>query len=176
MDHKPDTITLTDEMRRVLGFWAADCAARVLPLFEAKAPADSRPHAALAGIRAYAQGEKRSAQLRSLVWAAYAAARESGDPAATAAARSAGCAAGTAYMHAIVTPHQVKHVLAPAMYAALARESATGDHRAGDEEIEWAVAHAPPEVRAIVRQFPARSPGRSRQDTLLYRLDAGLRG
>jgi hypothetical protein len=177
VDQKPDTITLTDAMRRVLGFWAADCAARVLPLYEAKAPADMRPRAAIEGIRAYAQGEKRTARLRALVWAAYAAAREIGEPAATAAARSAGCAAGTAYMHDIVTPHQVKHVLAPAMYAALACASAADDNSSvGDEEIAWAIEHAPAEVREIVRQMPARKPGRSRQDTLLYRLDAGLRG
>jgi hypothetical protein len=37
----------------------------------------------------FRQGVKRTAQLRSLGWAAYAAAREVGDPVATAAARGA---------------------------------------------------------------------------------------
>lgn len=30
-------ITLTEDERRLIGFWAANCAERVLPLFEAKA-------------------------------------------------------------------------------------------------------------------------------------------
>jgi len=83
-------MTLSEEDRRFVGLWAADCAERVLPLFEAKAPSDTRPREAIEGIRAYARGGKRTAQLRSLAWAAHAAAREVGDPVATAAA----CAAG----------------------------------------------------------------------------------
>jgi hypothetical protein len=67
---------------RLVGFWVADCAERVLPLFEAKAPADARPREAIADIRAISRGEKRSANLCSLAVAAHAAAREAGDPGA----------------------------------------------------------------------------------------------
>ena len=35
MDQEP--MTLSEEDRRLVGLWAADCAERVLPLFEAKA-------------------------------------------------------------------------------------------------------------------------------------------
>lgn len=176
MDHEPVGITLRDDDRRLVGVWAADCAERVLPLFEAKAPADTRPRQAIEGFRAFARGEKRKGQLRPLVWAAYAAAREVGDPVAAAAARAAGLAAATAYMHSRVTPDQAKHALGPAMYGARARELAAGDDPgAGEEEIRWAVESASPAVREVVRRMPVRSPGRSRQDALYHRLDAGLR-
>lgn len=168
-------MTLSEENLRRLGSWAADCAERALPLFEAQAPHDVRPREAIAGIRAYSRGGKRTNPLRVLVWAALAAAREVADPAAAAAARAAGTAAGVAYMHATFTPGQEKHALGPATYAALARELAANDPAAGDLEIRWAIKRAPPAVREIVRRLPPRQPGRSRQDTLYYQLDAGLR-
>lgn len=99
-------MTLSEDDRRVLGLWAADCAERVLPLFEAKSPSDTRPREAIESIRAYARGGKRTGQLRSFGWAALAAARDVGDPVAAAAARAAGIAAATAYIHALATPHQ----------------------------------------------------------------------
>jgi pimeloyl-ACP methyl ester carboxylesterase len=64
MNHEPSSMTLSDEERRLLALWAADCAERVLPLFEAKAPSDTRPREAIAGIRAFAHGGKRTAHLR----------------------------------------------------------------------------------------------------------------
>jgi hypothetical protein len=169
-------MTLSEEDRRLVGFWAADCAERVLPLFEAKAPSDTRPREAIEGIRAFARGGKRTAQLRSLAWAAHAAAREVGGPVATAAARAASLAAATAYMHALATPHQAKHALGPAAYAARARElAAAGDPGVGDEEVRWAIGHASPAVREVVRRMPVRGAGRGRLDELCYQLDAGLR-
>ena len=80
MDQEPGPMTLTQEDLRLVGLWAADCAERVLPLFEAKAPSDTRPREAIEGIRAFARGGKRTARLRSLAWEALAAAREVGDP------------------------------------------------------------------------------------------------
>src|SRR5262245_65530608 len=176
MDREPGRMTLSEEDRRLVGLWAADCAVRVLPLFEAKAPSDARPREAIEGIRAFARGGKRTAQLRSLAWAAHAAAREVGDPAATAAARAASLAAATAYMHALVTPHQAKHALGPAVYGARARElAALDDPGVGDEEIRWAIEHAAPAVREVVRRLPVRGAGRNRLDALYHQLDAGLR-
>jgi hypothetical protein len=169
-------MTLAENDLRELGRWAADCAERALPLFAAQAPDDVRPREAIAGIRAYAQGGKRTNDLRKRVWAALAAAREVGDPAAAAAARAAATAAGVAYMHATYTPGQEKHALGPAMYAALARELAAGAPAAGDKEIRWAIRRASPAVRIIVRKLPARQSGRSRQEALMHQLDAGLRG
>lgn len=173
---EPDGITLSDQDRRLVAHWAADCAERVLALFEAKAPADTRPRDAIEGARAFALAGKRTAHLRRLAWAAFATASEVGDPVATAAARAAGLAAATPYTHALATPHQSKHVLGPAVYQAEARELAAGnDPSVGDEEIHWAIEHASPTVREVVRRFPARSPGRTRLATRFYQLDAGLR-
>ncbi len=106
MDPEPDGMTLSEEDRRLVGLWAADCAERVLPLFQAKAPSDTRPRQAVEGTRAFALGGRRAGQLRSLAWAAHAAAREVGDPVATAAARVAPYAAATPYIHALTTLHQ----------------------------------------------------------------------
>ncbi len=176
MDDEPGRITLSEEDRRLVGLWAADCAERVLPLFEMKAPSDTRPREAIQGIRDFARGEKRTGQLRRLAWAAYAAARETGDPAAAAAARAAGLAAASPFIHERATPHQSKHVLGPAMYGARARELAAVDEPgAAEEEIRWAIERASPAVREVVRRIQARGNGRSRLDALLHQLDAGLR-
>jgi hypothetical protein len=174
-DLKPGEIALSEEDRRRIASWAADCAERVLPLFEAKASSDTRPRDAIEGARAFALDGKRTARLRTLALAAHAAAREVGDPAAAAAARAAGVAAATPYTHALATPHQSKHVLGPAVYQAQARESAANDPEVGDDEIRWAVEHASPTVREVLRRFPARDPGRTRLAALYYQLDVGLR-
>jgi hypothetical protein len=169
-------VKLSEGDRRLVGLWAAHCAERVLPLFEAKAPSDTRPRDAIEGIRTFARGGKRTARLRSLAWAAYAAARGVGDSSATAAARAAGLAAATAYMHALATPHQSKHALGPAVYGARARElAAVDDPGVGGEEIRWAIEHASPAVRDVVRRMPVRDSGGSRLDALFSQLDAGLR-
>jgi hypothetical protein len=170
-------MTLSEDERRLVGLWAADCAERVLPLFEAKAPIDTRPREAIAGIRAFGRGGKRTAKLRRLAWSAYAAAREVDDPAAASAARAAGLAAAAAYMHALATLHHAKHALGPPAHGALSRELARRDEQgAGSEEVRWAIEHASPTVREVVRRFPIRGPGRGRLDDFLYQLDAGLRG
>ena len=36
--------------------------------------------------------------------------------------------------------------------------------------------HVTSEVREVLLQMPARQPGNSRLDTILYQLDAGIRG
>jgi hypothetical protein len=175
MNPAPGAISLTQDDLRLIGQWTSDSAERVLPLFEAKAPADIRPRAAIDGIRLFARGGKRTVQLRSQALAALAAAREVGDPAAAAAAQAAGYAAASAYTKALSAPHHAKHALGPAVYAALARELATNEPNAADIELRWAVEHASPAVRDIVCRWPARVPGRTRLSTLFYQLDAGLR-
>jgi hypothetical protein len=172
----PDQTILSMEDRRLLGRWAADCAGRVLTLFEVEVPSDTRPREAIEGIRIFARGGKRTAQLRSCALAALAAAREVGDPSATAAARSAGLAASSAYTKALSAPHHAKHALGPAVYAALARELAAADGPGvGDEEIRWAIDHASSAVREIVCRWPSRVAGRTRLHALFYQLDIGLR-
>jgi hypothetical protein len=165
------------ESLRALGSWAADCAERALPVYENAANLDSRPRAALEGIRVFAGGGRRTAQLRSLALSALAAAREADDPAAAAAARAAGLAASSAYTHPLADVQQTKHIVGPAAYAALALElNQGGDHSIGDHEVVWAIEHVTPQVREILLQMPAREIGKSRLENIMYKLDAGIRG
>jgi len=176
MDREPTYFTLSMESLRVIGGWAAECAERALPVYETRAGSDPRPRAAIEGIKEFAAGQKRTARLRTLAVDANAAAREVGDPAAAAAARAAGAAAASAYTHPLVDVHQTKHVVGSAAYAALALElDHAGDPRIGDAEVRWAIENAPPEAREVLLQMPARQPGKSRLDTILYELDAGIR-
>ena len=66
MDRESKYFTLTLESLRAIGGWAADCAERALSVFETRAGSDSRPRAAIEGIREFAGGGKRTARLRSL--------------------------------------------------------------------------------------------------------------
>ncbi len=162
---------------RVLGQWAADCAGRALPVFVKHAGSDSRPQAAIEGIRDFAAGGRRVARLRTLALEAHRAARQTGHPAAEAAARAAGLAAASAYTHPLRDVEQTKHIVGPAAYAALALELDRGGEPAvGDDEVRRAIAGAPAEVGELLRQMPARQPGQSRLSQLLYALDAGIRG
>ena len=177
MGRESKYFTLSLESLRAIGSWAADCAERALSVYETHAGSDSRPRAAIEGIRVFASGGNRTARLRSLALDAFSAAREVGDSAAAAAARAACLAASSAYTHPLADVQQTKHIVGPAAYAALALElDQAGDSNIGDDEIRWAIEHAPPEVREILQQMPARQPGKSRLDRLLYALDAGLRG
>ena len=175
-DHESRYFMLSLESLRAIGGWAADCAERALPVYETHADSDSRPRAAIVGIREFAGGGKRTARLRSLALEAHAAAREIGDPAAAAAARAAGLAAASAYTHPLADVQQTKHIVGPAAYAALALEfDHPGDSSVADGEVRWAIAHAPSESREVLLQMPARQAGNSRLDTILYELDAGIR-
>ena len=144
----PSPQTLSEADRRIVAIWAADCADRVLGLFESEAPVDARPRQAIAGLRAFARGELRVWPTRSLAGHAQAAAREIiARPAAVAAARAAGQAAATAHMGA--------HALGAAAYAAKAAGLANPDHPdAVVEEIRWQMGHSSPQVRAALRQLP----------------------
>src|SRR5437764_15018391 len=81
--------TLSESDRRIVAVWAADCAERVLGLFEEQAPGDSRPRDALARLRAFARGELGVEEARRPV-VAHSGDREGSAPAAVAAARAAG--------------------------------------------------------------------------------------
>ncbi|PKO12009.1 MAG: hypothetical protein CVU39_26485 [Chloroflexi bacterium HGW-Chloroflexi-10] len=177
MAREPKYFPLSMESLRALGSWAADCAERALPVYEKYANSDSRPRAAIEGIRVFAGGGKRTAQLRSLALSAFSAAREADDdPAAAAAARAAGLAASSAYTHPLADVQQTKHIVGPAAYAALALElNHGGDHNIGDGEVRWAIEHVTPEVREVLLQMPTRTAGNSRLEKMLYEVDEGIR-
>ncbi|QNA93961.1 hypothetical protein G4G29_19890 [Microbacterium sp. Se63.02b] len=102
--------------RRTVAAWAADCAERVLPLFESEAPDDGRARDAIARARAFARGELSAAGEIRRRFVAGRAARSATSRAGAAAARSAAQAAGVAHMGA--------HALGAAAYAAVAVELA----------------------------------------------------
>ncbi len=169
--------SLNLESLRSLGSWAADCAERALSVYESQANADYRPRAAIEGIRVFADGGKRTAQLRSLALAAFSAAHDTENPSAAAAARAAGLAASSAYTHPLVDVQQTKHIVGPAAYASLALElDQGGDHSIGDNEINWAIERVTPEVREILLHMPPRDVGKTRLENLMYKLDSSIRG
>jgi len=165
-------IALSLDELRALSLWTADCAEQVLPLFEAVAPDDRRPRDAIEVVRAFGAGGKRTKAIRTAAWATLKAAGEVDDPAAEAAARSAMGAAGSAYLHPLANPTQVKHVVASAQYAAYARELAGDDPMA---MIRWAVERVPNVVRDVLQRYPHGTPGRSRLGELHRLVEAKLR-
>lgn len=176
MGRESKYFTLSMESLRAVGGWTADCAERAVPVYETHADSDARPRAAIQGIRVFAAGGKRTAELRSLAFSAFSAAREANDPAAAAAARAAGLAAASAHTHPLADVQQTKHIVGPAAYAALALElDHAGDPNIGDREVRWAIEHVTSKVRQVLLQMPARQMGNSRLDKILYELDAGIR-
>lgn len=143
---QPGALTLSEDDRRVLAVWAADCAERTLSRFEAKAPGDPRPREAIDGLRAFARGDMRIGPVRALAAAAHAAARSVDDPAAVAAARAAGQASAVAHMAA--------HARGVAYAAIAAGLAAPEDPGATAREADWQLDHASPAVREALRRLP----------------------
>ena len=113
----PQTLSVDD--RRTVAWWAADCAERVLVIYEEAAPRDSRVRAAIEQTRAFAAGELDIREaVRRRGGQAGAAARDAPTPAARAAAYAAEQAAAVAHMGA--------HALGAAGYAAKATTLASG--------------------------------------------------
>ncbi len=139
--------TLSEADRRLVAAWAADCAERVLGLFEAEAPSDGRPRDAIARTRAFARGELDVAGEIRRRFAGGGAARGVSAPAAVAAARAAGQAASVAHMGA--------HALGAAAYAVKAAGLAAPDRpETVEEEMRWQLEHASAATRAALRRLP----------------------
>ena len=148
----PQTLSETD--RRIVAAWAADCAERVLGLFEAEAPGDGRPRAAIARARAFARGELDVAEEIRRRFVGDAAAHEVIAPQAVAAARAAGQAAAV--------PHMGAHALGAAAYAAKAAGLSVPDQpEAVSQEIRWQVDRMSAAVRSALRQLPPVGENRS---------------
>lgn len=126
-----------------IAVWAAECAERVLPLFEVEKPDDNRPREAIDALRAWTGGELAMPECRVAAFAAHAAAREATSPAAVAAARAAGQACSVA--------HMFTHAPHAANYAAKAVTLALGK-AAGDVEREWQQSALTEEARASLSE------------------------
>jgi len=134
--------------------WAADCAERVLPLFEAEAPGDRRPRDAIARTRAFARGELDVAEEIRRRFVGGGAPRDVSAPAAVAAARAAGQATSVAHMGA--------HALGAAAYAAKAAGLAAPERPdATSEEIGWQLGQMSDAVRAALHKLPPVGENRS---------------
>lgn len=165
MSVRPGALTLSETDRRALIPWAADCAERVLFLFEAEASGDPRPRQALEGARAFARGCRKVGELRRLATGAHAAAREVVGEPATKAARACG--------HAAAVAHMASHALGAAAYGFLALQLGAGEGMA-EEYVEWVVAMASWEVRDLLRKLPPRPEGRSGLARIVYELHVRL--
>ncbi|WP_286307517.1 putative immunity protein [Agromyces mangrovi Wang et al. 2018] len=147
------TQTLSLEDRRAVAAWAADCAERVLPLFEADAPDDDRPRDAIARARAFSRGELDAAGEIRRRFVAGRAAHGASAPAAVAAARSAAQAAGVAHMGA--------HALGAAAYAVRAVGLAEPDGDARAAELDWQVGRLSEPARHALLLLPPVGSDRS---------------
>ena len=146
--------TLSEAERRIVAVWAADCAERVLGLFEAEARSDSRPRDAIARARAFGRGELGVADAIRRRFDGGGGAREVSTPAAAAAARAAG--------QASAIPHMGVHALGAAAYAVKAVGLAAPDlSEAVSEGIHWQLSSMSVEARATLRQLPPAGENRS---------------
>ncbi len=139
--------TLSESDRRLVASWAADCAERVLWIFEAEAPHDSRPRALIARTRAFARGELDTAAEIRRRFAGGASSGVVTSPAAGAAARAAA--------QAVAVCHMGAHALGAAAYAAKAAGLAAPDRpEAAEDEVRRQLDHMSTAVRAALRTLP----------------------
>src|SRR5690606_26109009 len=132
--------------------FAADCAERALPVYEAAYPGDDRPRRAVEVARAYARGEATRDQLAAGGMAARDAARDAVRAAADAAEAAAGAAdwdavraaADAADAAAWVAVRAAADAAADAAWAAAADAAAEAAEAAGDaaRDAAWAAAEA----------------------------------
>jgi hypothetical protein len=136
--------TLLDVDHHLLAVWAADCAQRVLPLFEQARQDDERPANAIRLARAWARGEITMRQAHKAAFASNAAARGLPDP-----ARYAALSAG----QAVAVAHVAAHELGAAAYAIKAKRAAAPEpeqDRAGRLECQWQRERLPDPIRELV--------------------------
>ncbi|MEE4025509.1 exonuclease SbcC [Gordonia sp. PKS22-38] len=168
---------MTSDLRPVAA-WAANCAERVLPIFETVAPTDARVRLAIEAARDFADGRPRDKALRDASFGAHRAAGAYTDTAAQSAARAASMAAAVAYTHLDLTgtaaARQTRHLLGAAAYAAQATEHAHGAQVAA-EVIAQMIADADEPVRQMVGELPPSVAGDTSLGRLLRELDAALR-
>ncbi|WP_346037227.1 putative immunity protein [Brevibacterium picturae] len=193
-----------DDLRAVTAFTSAT-AEVVLPYFELRCPADTRPRHALDAALAVARGEPRSRAQRVSAPAAHRAGREASSDVAFHAAMAAGDAAASAYLHPLADLAQVKHILrAPAHAIRVIELADSSDECSGlGFFAEHFASYATVQLCDVLRRYPRISamsgdsnamssrsaerpddsnerPGRTRANTnhinrLMHELDVRLR-
>jgi hypothetical protein len=131
------------EDQRSMATWAADCAERVLPFFEAAFPKDDRPRNAIAACRTWVRtGVFRMMEIRGASLAAHAAARDAKE-------NEAACFAAHAAGQAVATAHVPQHAYGGAYYALksiAANDPANAEVNIGEER-SWQSHHLPERLR-----------------------------
>ena len=131
------------EDQRFLATWAADCAERVLPLFENSYPKDDRPRKAIEVCRAWVRtGVFKMVEIRGASLTAHAAAREAKE-------NEAACFAARAAGQAVATGHVPQHAFGSAYYALKALAAADPAHAESHvvKEWNWQVQHISENLR-----------------------------
>ena len=124
--------------------WAADCAERVLPLFEVRYPDDMRPRQALVAVREWLLDPSEDNHEKAFRAAAYAAADAANAAwaAARAAARAAAANAAWAAAYATRAAADTAANAANAAYAAADTAAyAAADAAAHNTEKQWQTIH-----------------------------------
>ncbi len=136
------------EDQRALAVWAADCAERVLPLFESAYPEDDRPRKAIEACRRWVRtGVFKMADIRGASLAAHAAAREAKE-------NEAACCAAHAAGQAVATAHVPQHAYGSAYYALkamAANDPADAEDKVAQER-GWQSEHIPDALREEVME------------------------
>ena len=128
--------------------WAADCAERVLPLFEKAYPKDEQPRKAIEVCRTWVRtGVFRMANIRGASLAAHAAAREAKE-------NEAACFAARAAGQAVATAHVPQHAYGGAYYAlkAIAAIDPENAEVKVAKERNWQSRHIPERLRGEIMQ------------------------
>jgi hypothetical protein len=171
---KPPVALSQDELRELASF-AAQCAERVLPIFEQATPGDQRPRQAIVAAHDFARSGQRSNTLRASGLAAFKAVKSAGSPAAAQAAQAATQAVGAAYLHPFADARQVIHILGSAAYAAHAAELHNPSQQAGQTALDWAIHNAPPAIAQLLRRYPDAPMIKGRFGEFLQSIDKTLR-
>lgn len=174
----PQTLSASD--RRRVAAWAADCAERVVEIFESALPGDDRPRILIARARTFASGDADVATEIRRRFVGGVPAADVSDPAALAAARAAGQAAAVCHMGA--------HALGAAAYATQAAGLAAPDRPTAEgDEIVWQLAHLDDAARHALSTLPPVGTDRSGplgpglltvepRASIIARIQAGLSG
>ncbi len=130
-------LTLTEAERRQLIVWTRACTMRLLPIFDADSPGDTRLRDALHGAALFATGQLGVGDMRKRAFGCHAAAREAHTPEATAVARAVG--------QAVAVAHMAGHSREIARYT---KKALTGAALA--EELTWQREHVPASFASYV--------------------------
>ena len=131
------------EDQRALAIWAADCAKRVLPLFEKAYPEDNRPRKAIEVCRTWVRtGVFAMSEIRGASLSAHAAARGAKE-------NDAACFAARAAGQAVATAHVTQHTLGGAYYAlkAVGAADVANAEMKVVKEFNWQSRHLPEHLR-----------------------------